>query len=202
MQKYRFSLWKLLLVIAVVACLLAVWSVWARDVLTVSNGVDEPDRHQYYSGFTIEPTLIENVLGIDGTFKRRNSIGNTLYYVRSGQVESVCNLGHRRSPNSLGESWLLNVGIRVALVHQETETGTVTQLCVVGLTRGGGGIGEIEHRIRRTFSKTYNGTITPNQNLLTYVSGDTDFKLEPTSTIEEFAAQNNGNYLVVATSFR
>ena len=202
MQKYRFSLRKLLLVTAAIACLLAAWSIWGRDVLTISDGDDDPDNHQYFSGVTIEPTSIENILKIDGTFKRRNSIGNTLYYVRGGQIESVCNLGNCRSPNSLGEPWFLNVGIRVALVHQETETGTLTQLCVVGLTRGGGGIGEIKHKIRRLFSETYNGPILPNQVLLTYVSGDTEFKLESTTTIEEFAAQNNGNYLVVATSFR
>lgn len=202
MQKYCFSIRKLLLVTALIACSLAAWSAWGRDILKVTNGVDDPDSHQYDSGFTMQPTSIENVLSIDGIFKQRNSIGNTLYYVRGGQIETACNLGHSRSPNSLGEPWLLNVEIKVALGHHDRETGTVSQLCVVGLTQGGGGIGEIEHNISREFSETYNGTITPNQNLLTYVSGDTEFEMDPTSTIEDFAARNNGNYLVVATSFR
>ena len=201
MQKFRFSLQTLLIATAIAACLLGFWSVWARDILTISNGTNESDPNQHYSMVTIEPTSAQTILKIDGIFKRRNSIGNTLYYVQAGRIETVCDLAHCRSPNRLAESWYLNVGVRVDLVHQETEAGTISQLSVTGLTRGGGGIGEIEHNIQRTFSKTYTGTITPNQNLLTYISGDTEFKFDPTSTIEQFATQNNGNYLVVATSF-
>ncbi len=197
----RFSIKHLLVVVFVAALALSIYLVWLRDVVTVSAASAEEEIHtDYYFGFDDRPASITNILNVSGVFKKQTRLHANLYIVQNGAVENTTGFSVGRSPNRIGEPWLVTMNLTLALADRPGKSGTITQLGCYGHSRGGGGIGYAEHDIDRKFTESYNGTMTPGQDLIVYVSGDTEFDFAPNVSIEDFAKLNAGRYLVVVTS--
>lgn len=197
----RFSIKHLLIVVSILALVLGIYLVWLRDVVTISAAsVDEEIHTDYYFGIDDRPAEITNILNISGVFKKRTRLHANLYLVRNGSVENVTGFSVGRSPNRIGEPWLVTMDLTLALADRPSQSGTTTQLGCYGQTRGGGGIGYAEHDIDCAFTESYNGTMSHGQNLIVYVTGDTEFDFDPNTSIEDFAKANTGEYLVVVSS--
>ena len=69
-----------------------------------------------------------------------------------------------------------------------------------GDDNGSGGIGLADHQVDQKYTKTYNRDMTRGRELTVYLIDDNDFDFNHELTIDEFAAENNGNYFVVVTS--
>ena len=65
------------------------------------------------------------------------------------------------------------------------------------MTRGQGGVGEIVHDIHVSDESTLPGRLNTGKTYILHVEGDREIKVRREMTIEDFAKQNGGNYLVV-----
>ena len=196
----RFSIKHLLIAVLAVGILFATYVTWMRDAVTISDAPHDEEIHtDYYFGID-EPSEIQNILNISGVFKKRTRLSAGLYLVSNGNFESINGFTVGRSTNRVGEPWLMTMKLTFALGEKNGKTGTLTQLGCYGHTRGGGGSGYLENNVDKKFTKTYNGTMTPGNDLIVYVAGSKQFDLEPNQTIEDFAKTNSGEYLVIVSS--
>ena len=190
----------MLIAVLAVGILIAAYVSWIRDVVAVSNASpDEKIHTDYYFGID-EPAEIQNILNISGVFKKRTRLTAELYLIKNGGFESLNGFSVGRSPNRIGAPWLVTMNLTLALGEKNGQFGTLTQLGCYGHTRGGGSSVSLENTVDRKFTKTYNGTITPGNELIIYVSGNKQFDLKPNQTIEDFAITNSGEYLVIVSS--
>jgi hypothetical protein len=192
-----FTIKQLLLAIALFAVVLAIWLVWTRKAVTVRPA--EPDNQVYskYFGIDEEAKQLRNIAVVEGTFTKSTWLSSSLYFVKAGQIEELNAFTVGRSPNRIGESIWLPMKITLALGELETASGRRTQLGSAGHTRGGGRAGNDRHRVQQKFSQTFARSVVPGREYIVYAEGEKEPTMSDVVTVNDFAQQNDGNYLVV-----
>jgi hypothetical protein len=209
-SRLQFSLKQLLIGVAVVALVLGIWVRWFRKVVYVREA--RPDdtiagkhfgfeiAHAYF-GINREDLEVRNIAVATGNFRNGRWLTTSLYLVRSGVIDEANSMGLSKSQARLGlGSHLLGerYQIRLALGEAETPQGRVTFLGASGQTTGAGtGGGKLTHSIAATHATTLPGQITPGRPYIVYVEGDREPVVNRETSLEEFAEENPGNYLVV-----
>jgi hypothetical protein len=151
-----------------------------------------------YIGFDVdEVDVVRNIAVAEGTFSKDTWLSTWLYVVRSGKIENGSGFTVGRSPNRIGEPNWINMRIRLALAETERSDGRAIYLGTAGQTRGQGGIGEIIRNFPVTEKQTFPGRIEAGKRIVLHVEGDRQFSVNREMSVETFARQNEGNFLVI-----
>jgi hypothetical protein len=193
----RFTTKQLLLAIALFAGVFAIGLVWTRKVVTVRPA--EPHDHVYpdYFGIDEGAEQVRNIAVVEGTFTKSTWLSSSLYSVKAGQIEELNAFTVGRSPNQIGGPIWASMKITLALGELEAVSGRRTQLGSAGQSRGGGRGGNDRHNVQQKFSTTFARSVVPSGEYIVYVEGEKEPMMSDAMTVNDFAQQNNGNYLVV-----
>jgi hypothetical protein len=165
--------------------------------------VTDPERY-----FGISPkdgVTIRDVAVAEGTFTKDTWLSAWLYAVKAGSVEKQNGFTLGRSPSRIGEAIWINMKITLALGEYHRLGGRRVLLAARGFTRGSGtsgdGDGPLYDFPTRT-KKVLPGRLWAGRKYILYVEGDRDCTVTREMSLEEFAAQNNGNYFVIVVELR
>lgn len=190
-----------------VGVIAVVFSGWLlRPVVDVRAAT--ADDHAYGRYFGIDSgeeqvgVKFRNIAVATGTFTLGTRISAALYHVHAGHFEEINSFAVGRSPNQLGAPYWVDMKITLALGDRETPEGRVTQLGSAGHSRGGGRGGEVTHDVVASAARLLPGRFASGTKRIVYVEGDSGFNAGPAMSVEEFAGQNKGNYLVVEMELR
>ena len=181
-----------------------------RPVVLRAATEDDKLRDEYFCVLPMPEMTVRNIVVVEGTFARDTWLTASLYVVRAGSVEELSGFTVGRSPNRIGEAEWMSMRMTMALADAKKPNGRVTQLGVVGPTRGGGNgsgtfVGTL-HGLRGAYGvhdfpakprHVALGRMNRGQMRIFYVEGDSDAKFTPEMSIQEFATVNSGNYVVV-----
>jgi hypothetical protein len=198
----RFTLKYLLISLAVLAVVFAIWAGYFRKVVTVRAATaNDPVRESYF-GFDNDNAEARNIVVVKGGFTKGTWLSASLAAVQNGEITIINEFTVGRSSNRIGSLPKETLTIYLALGEWESPHGRVTQLGSVGQTRGGGANSDVSVSIPNRFSDCFVGTMVPGRSYLIYVEGDTLIQLDSNLTIEEFAEKHAGNYFVVIAQLK
>ena len=185
---------------AVVAILVSAWLL--RPVVDIRAA--EPNDRIYERYFGIDPyddtagdVIVKNIVIATGTFTLDTWMSASLYHVKSGEIHELNAFTVGRSPNQLGAPHWVDMRITLALGDRHGPEGRTTQLGIAGQSRGGGRGRVRVNDVQSDATETLPGQLTSGTKRIVYVEGDKGFNVDHTMTVEHFAQENSGNYLVI-----
>lgn len=185
--------------VAIVALVFCGW--FLRSVVDVRAATATERTYERYFGIdSYEEDVVatfRNIAVVTGTFTLGTWMSASLYHVNRGDVQEINAFTVGRSPNQIGAPHWVDMKITLALGDRDTSEGRVTQLGSAGHSRGGGRGGEMTHNVVASATTFLPGRFTSGTKRIVYVEGDNGFNVSSDMTVEEFASQNKGNYLVV-----
>ncbi len=171
-----------------------------RPIVVRAAIPSDPVRDDYFGIDSWEKDLnfvVRNIAVIEGTFSRDSWVSACLYDVQSGSVIEANAFTVGRTPNQCPSPIWQSMTITLALGDAGVSDGTMTQLGSAGHSRGGGRGGDVVHQIEGLFSETMPGRLAAGREYILYVEGDREFEVDRLMSVEEFADQNEGDFLVV-----
>jgi len=196
-RRFQFRIKHLLLCTAIVAILLGVWTRYLRKIVDVRSATASDRIYDRYFGFWAAHITARNILVVTGSFTKSTWLSGRLYYVKSGAATEINGFTVGRTPNSIGDWIWKDMKITLALGDADTPAGHVTYLGSAGQSRGGGSAGGIPHNVKPVICRAIPGKITPGREYVAYVEGEREPVLNPSATLDDFAKDNKGDYLVV-----
>lgn len=166
----------------------------------VLRAADEGDKvHEKYFCLQDMPEMtVRNIVVAEGTFPKGTLLVGKLYLVENGSVRDLNGFSATRSPNRIGEAHWMTMRMTMALADAPQSKGRITQLGVVGMTRGGGNSGgPAVHDIQVSSRQAFPGRMSRFHGRIVYVEGDAPATVTLDMTMAEFAKANHGNYIVV-----
>lgn len=193
-----FARWRAAAAITGVTTVLVAWWLVQFSLDIRAATTSDPVRERYFGIDTESPqTQIRNLAVATGTFTLDDRLSAALYHVKAAEIVLVNRFSVGRSPNQIGAPYWMPLRIFLALGDQTVPAGRITNLGSAGHSRGGGVSGPYTNDVRPLFTRLEPGKLTPGEKRILYVEGDREITLASGMTLDEFARQNRGNYLVV-----
>ena len=193
--RFRFTLWRLLMLITVAVLFLGIIFGWLRRVAKVrSAGVDDA-IYQRYFGIENHDVEIENVAVVSGRFTEDTTILTALFSVKQGRIQPLSGVGVKGDQES--STWGEDTAITIALVYSTTPKERLVQLGTAGHTSGyyEGEAWPVSFPAK--YSKAISGSFSKDRHII-YAQGDKKMVLNNDMTLNDFATKNKtGNFLVV-----
>jgi len=196
-RRFQFGIKHLLLGVAIVAAILGIWTGYLRKIVDVRQAEASDRVYDRYFGFASEDMRPRNILVVTGSFTKSTWLSGRLYHVKSGSATEINAFTVGRTPNAVGDWIWENMRITLALGDKDTPAGRMTNLGSAGQTRGVGSGGETPHSVKAAISRAIPGKITPGREYVVYIEGDREPAVNRNATLDTFARDNNGDYLVV-----
>jgi hypothetical protein len=138
-----------------------------------------------------------NILVVTGTFSLNTWLSASLYHVKSGDIREINSFTVGRTPNAIGAPHWVDMKFTLALGDRIGPEGRMTQLGSAGQSRGGGSSSDILNDVVPISTITLPGRLSSGKRRIVYLAGDPGFKLDTSMSVQQFADENLGNYLVV-----
>ena len=181
---------------AVLAILVSGWLL--RPIVDIRAATAKDRTYDRYFGIdSYDETVRRNIAVATGSFTLDTWVSASLYHVKSGQVREINAFTVGRSRNQIGARHWVDMRITLALGDRQSQEGRITQLGSAGHSSGGGRGGELVNDVGPVAAKFLPGRFTSGTRRIVYVEGDSGFTVDATMTVERFAQENKGNYLVV-----
>jgi hypothetical protein len=185
---------------AVAAILVSAWLL--RPVVDIRAAESNDLIYERYFGIdsfddNADEVTFKNIVIATGTFTLNTWMSASLCHVKSGETHELNAFTVGRSPNQIGAPHWVDMRITLALGDRNTPEGRVTQLGSAGHSRGGGRGGEMVNDVIPHATRTLPGRFTSGTKRIVYVEGDKGFTVDRTMTVDTFAQENKGNYLVI-----
>jgi hypothetical protein len=185
---------------AAVAIFVSCW--FLRSTVDIRAATADDRLYDRYFGFEFnEPAArdvkITNFFVATSTFTLDTWVSANLYHVKSGKIEDMNGFVVGRSPNQIGAPHWVDMKITFALSDLKTPQGRETRLGSAGHSRGGGHGYDAHNDAESRETKVLPGRFTSGARRIVYVEGNSGFRFDDSMTVEQFAQENSGNYLVV-----
>lgn len=187
------------MVAVIVTILISAWPL--RTAIEVrAAGSDDPISNRYFGIDTSDKNndvKIRNIAVVTGTFTLNTWLSASLYHVKSGEIQEINSFTVGRTPNAIGAPHWVDMKITLALGDRIVPEGRITELGSAGQSRGGGSNSEIINNVDPIQAMILPGRITSGTKRILYIEGDPGITVDQTTTVEHFAEENKGDYLVV-----
>jgi len=209
LQGIRFSLKHLFVLTATVAIVLGIWVNWFRKGVQIEEASSEHAESRRYLGFDVGDLGFDvgemqtrNILVASGNFSNNTVLCASVYLIQSRTITEGNTLGAGRSSGQLSVFPVSKLTITLALGEVTGAHGQIVRLGCAGHRAGWCSRGELEHDIEISARKTFLGWVPPGKTRIVYVEGDSAPVVTADMTLDEFAAKNSGNYVVVTVEVR
>ena len=189
--------WAFILAFIIVSIGFVVTDWLLTSAIEIRAVTDDDQVYDRYFGIQLENCTRRNIAVVTGTFTLGTWVSGALYHIDGGEITELNSITVGRSPRQIGAPHWKRMKITFALGEKDGIDGRMTQLGAEGYSRGGGSGYELSHNVNAATSKTLTGRLTRGTKYILYVEGDDDIKVFRRMPIEQFAEQNDGNYLVV-----
>jgi hypothetical protein len=208
MIKKQFTLRALFFAMTATAVVLSVIVTATRKTMTVRPPTAQREYTLASYGLAHVPSPLDGmslclesrrVFDVSTRFSKSTRLRATLYLVESGKSTVLTLWDIVRSEARLAPIGPFGENTTIVFVFGETtmQEGRVTVLGCAGASRAAATFSPRPHRVQNVQQALRDGDFRPGREHLVYVDGEREPVTRPGMTIEEFAADNSGSFLVV-----
>lgn len=195
-KRRQFALWQLLASLGVLAVVLAIFLAFRRESLEVRAADGHDERESYIPNQ--DATRALQACSVSGRFFSSTRFTISLYEIRNGKTNKCSTLSCSKSTNQVAFIPWETMTISVALLESTDEDlGEAYWLAVSGSSRVSAHNAAARFPGVPRFDETFDQTLTTSREVVLHVVGDSEFEGEPGMSVDEFAASNPGEFLVI-----